>query len=110
MRIFLFFIAISFGIAWFIVTLSDCGPDGPILLINKRKFKGNKYIYVAFKADKKSPWRRIGRLYEESPPNRKQMYQYALTIMDTPQFRNSFEGTEEEWNLMYSLVKEEVSD
>ena len=110
MKILLILGSISFGVAWLIIFLNDCEPNEPILLINKGKLKGNKYIYVAFKADKKSPWRRIGRLYKESSPNRKQMYQYALAVMDTPQFKNDFEGTKEEWNLMYSLIKEEVNN
>lgn len=100
----------SLGIVWFTITFDDVVPDEPILFIQKRKLRGRKYIYVAFRAHKKSPWRKIGKFYEEKAPNTKQMYQYALDIMDTPQYRTNFRGDREEWNLMYNFIKEEVND
>lgn len=109
-KILLTIIIASLGIAWLTITLDDVVPDEPILFIQKRKLRGKKYIYVAFRAHKKSSWRKIGKFYEEKAPNRRQMYQYALDIMDTPQYRNSFKGDKKEWNLMYNLIREEVND
>lgn len=109
-KILLTIIIASLGITWLTITLDDIVPDEPILFIQKRKLRGRKYIYVAFRAHKKSPWRKIGKFYGEKTPNRRQMYQYALDIMDTPQYRNSFKGDRKEWNLMYNLIKEEVND
>lgn len=109
-KIFLIIIIASLGIVWLTITFDDVVPDEPILFIQKRKLRGRKYIYVAFRAHKKSPWRKIGKFYEEKAPNTKQMYQYALDIMDTPQYRNSFKGDRKEWNLMYSLIRKEVND
>lgn len=109
-KILLTIIIASLGIAWLTITFDDVVPDEPILFIQKRKLRGRKYIYVAFRAHKKSPWRKIGKFYEEKAPNRRQMYQYALDIMDTPQYRNSFKGDRKEWNMMYNLIREEVND
>lgn len=70
MRMFFVFIVISLGIAWVVIALSDSAPNEPSLSLNKRRLKGKKYIYVAFKANQKMPWRRIGRFYKGTAPSK----------------------------------------
>jgi hypothetical protein len=106
MKMFLILIAISSLIAWLIIALSGSGPDKPSLITNKTKINGNKYMYVAFKANKKSPWRRIYFPYEKKAPCKMRLLDYALSEMED----FDIEGlgmTAEEANLMYSTIKEE---
>lgn len=110
MKMFFIIIIVSFGIAGFLVALGDRGPDKPSLITNKTCHNGEKLAYVAFRANKKSPWRRISRVYEGKAPTKKEMYQFALKAMGSFRFMTTFSGSEEEWKLMYDTIEKELSN
>lgn len=110
MKMFLILVLVCFLIAWSIITLSDRGPDKPILITSKIKINGKKFAYVAFRANKKSPWRRIYYSYEDEAPCMKKLLDFALYGMDNfPLDVRRFEPdmTNEEFDLMYSTIKKE---
>ena len=107
--VFIIFIIIVFFVSvWIFISLHlPDDPDKPSLITGKTCHNGEKLVYVAFRANKKSPWRRVYRRYEGKAPTKKEMYQFALY---SPSFKTAFDGSEEEWELMCDTIKKELSN
>ena len=114
------FVIIGFIISVFLVSvwifislhlLDQDDPNKPSLIIGKTRYKGKKLAYVAFRANKKSPWRRVYRRYEGKAPTEKEMYQFALKDMCSFWFRITFKDcSKEEWELMYDTIEKKLSN
>ena len=113
------FLIISFIISVFLVSVwifislhlpEQDDPDKPSLITGKTCLNGKKLTYVAFRANKKSPWRFIYRRYEGKAPTKKERYLFALEAMWSFWFRNAPECSKEEWELMYDTIEKELSN
>ena len=105
-----FIISVFLVSVWIFISLhlsEQDGPDKPSLITGKTCHNGEKLAYVAFRANKKSPWRRVYRRYEGKAPTKKEMYQFALY---SPSFKTAFDGSKEELELMYDTIEKELSN
>ena len=106
-------IVVFFVSVWIFISLHLPEPDGPnkpSLIIGKTCHTGEKLAYVAFRANKKSPWRWVYRQYKGKAPTEKEMYQFALKAMCSFWFRTTFECSKEEWELMYDTIEKKLSN
>ena len=108
-----FIISVFLVSVWIFISLhlpEQDDPDKPSLITGKTCLNGKKLAYVAFRANKKSPWRRVYRRYEGKAPTEKEMYQFALKAMCSFWFRTTFECSKEEWELMYDTIEKKLSN
>ena len=110
--VFIIFIIIVFFVSvWIFISLHlPDDPDKPSLIIGKTRHNDEKLVYVAFRANKKSPWRWVYRQYKGKAPTEKEMYQFALKAMCSFWFRTTFECSKEEWELMYDTIEKKLSN
>lgn len=104
-----FIISVFLVSVWIFISLHlpDPESDKPSLFIYKTRYNGEKLAYVAFRANKKSPLRLVLCPYKGT---KKEKYQFALMFMYTRRFMDTFDGSKEEWELMYDTIEKELSN